>query len=222
MDPTIETPRLRLIRLQDTSTGSQHLDWFHELWTDDACTAESLHGKCHTYEESQQWMKDHEEKFHSLTYAILEKVDGEGTEHEEPGKLVGNIGLRAQNSGPTLPPFPPPPSSSSSSSLPEVGDIPLNLRSLGYAFFRSAWGKGYATEAGKALLEAYSASVKEKKEEGKELFYVEGCWGKHNPASRNVLTKLGFKEVGWKEEKEKVFIGGEWRDPGYWIWGMYV
>lgn len=39
MDSTLETPRLRLIRLTDTSDNSQHLQWFHQLWNDDATTA---------------------------------------------------------------------------------------------------------------------------------------------------------------------------------------
>ncbi|KAF2637418.1 acyl-CoA N-acyltransferase [Massarina eburnea CBS 473.64] len=215
MEPIIETPRLRLLRLQDTSTNSQHLKWFHELWSDDACTAWSLHGKCHTLEESQQWMREHETKFASLTYAIFEKTSTQGSAHSLPGKLIGNIGLRAQSSGPTLPPFPAPFASS-------IKDVPLDLRSLGYQFFESAWGKGYATEAGKALVEAYRTAMKENMEGGKEVFYLEGCWDEDNPASRKVLSKLGFTEVGWKEEHEKVFLGGQWRDGGYWVWGLYL
>lgn len=41
MDPSpiIETPRLLLVRLTDTSEGSQHVQWFHENWSDDAATA---------------------------------------------------------------------------------------------------------------------------------------------------------------------------------------
>jgi len=37
--PEIETSRLRLIRLTDTSTGSQHVQWFHEDWSDDITTS---------------------------------------------------------------------------------------------------------------------------------------------------------------------------------------
>jgi len=92
---------------------------------------------------------------------------------------------------------------------------------IGYMLRKEAWGKGYATEAARGLLDAYAASVAERKEGGK-AFYVEGTWGRKNPASGRILTKLGMKEVGWKEEEEPVFLGGEWQEPGYWVYGMYV
>lgn len=34
----IETPRLRLVRLTDTTPGSQHVQWFHENWSDPVAT----------------------------------------------------------------------------------------------------------------------------------------------------------------------------------------
>lgn len=36
--PVIETERLRLIRIWDTSLESEHLKWFHETWKDPVAT----------------------------------------------------------------------------------------------------------------------------------------------------------------------------------------
>lgn len=37
--PFIQTPRLNLVLLTDTSEGSQDVQWFHEDWTDLDATA---------------------------------------------------------------------------------------------------------------------------------------------------------------------------------------
>ena len=60
-----------------------------------------------------------------------------------------------------------------------------------YAYGVSAWGKGYATEAGRAVL-AY----------GKENFDVPQLIAMsypQNKASTNVLKKLGFENIGQEE-----------------------
>ncbi|KAH7394570.1 GNAT domain-containing protein [Pyrenochaeta sp. MPI-SDFR-AT-0127] len=173
----IQTARLVLVRLTDTSEGSQHVQWFHENWSDDAATA---------------WSK---------------------ATKEDLGEHVGSVSLRRQEGGPTLPP----------PNL-DIDDVSksVNLRVIGYAFFKQHWGKGYATEAGRALVDAYTRSVAEEMAKGKELFYLEAGVDEGNPGSENVLQKIGFQKVGWKEETESVFLAGEWREPGYWIYGKYL
>jgi [ribosomal protein S5]-alanine N-acetyltransferase len=59
---------------------------------------------------------------------------------------------------------------------------------LGYTLARSAWGKGYATELGQALIE-YAFTVLRVP---RVVAQVEPA----NAASRNVLTKLGMTERG--------------------------
>ena len=48
--PVIETERLRLIRIWDTSLESDHLKWFHETWKDPVATQwRYVHPSIHTY-----------------------------------------------------------------------------------------------------------------------------------------------------------------------------
>ena len=73
-----------------------------------------------------------------------------------------------------------------------IGIVGANPRggdawSFGYWYAPSAWGQGYATEAGQAMIEAL-------RERGaKEL--VAGFFS-HNVASAKVLSKLGFERNG--------------------------
>lgn len=149
--------------------------------------------------------------FYSV-FAKSEGLESEATE-ENPGKHVGSVGLRTQSSGPTVPAL---------ALRDEDKGKELDLRILGYAYFKHAWGKGYATEAARGLLDAYAASVAEEKAKGEKVFYVEAGVDEGNPASTAIVRKLGFEKVGFKEEQEPVFLGGEWREDGYWIYGMYV
>ncbi len=63
---------------------------------------------------------------------------------------------------------------------------------LGYRFAKQAWGKGYATEAGRAVL-AYGW----KRLQIPHLLAVTHL---ENEGSRNVLQKLGFTHQGRSEE----------------------
>ncbi|HFB54543.1 MAG TPA: N-acetyltransferase [Hellea balneolensis] len=72
-----------------------------------------------------------------------------------------------------------------------IMDIFINAagnRELGYWIGEPYWGKGYATEAARAVLdEAFRSS---------DLPYIDAGYYVDNPASGNVLRKLGFKERG--------------------------
>jgi RimJ/RimL family protein N-acetyltransferase len=213
MQAIIQTPRLTLILLTNTTLGSQHVKWFHENWSDPDATAWSLHGPCKTIAESREWMIEHRTKYDNLFYAVFAKKEGTAGTEEDPGVHVGSVSLRRQPSGPTLPhPMP----------VERDQGKDTDLRTLGYAFFKIAWGKGYATEANKALLTAYAASITEEKEMTKKVFYVEASADEANPGSQAVLRKLGFTRLGWKTETERVFLGGAWREGGYWVYGRYL
>lgn len=245
---TLSSPRLHIVRLTDTSEGSQHVQWFHENWSDAVATSWSLHGSTKTLEESRLWMIEHMTKWDNWFYSIfLRKPDSpELSSHdvnmEDMGEHIGSVSLRSQATGPTL--LPP----MSFQGAEEVGigaplteeeeelrkkaleKVDLELRVLGYALFESAWGKGYITEACKILLDGYSGAIEQWKaskggkpgSEKEAVFYVEAGVDVENPGSQRVLRKLGFKTAGMKVEKEKAWLNGGWRGPGWWITGLYL
>lgn len=162
------------------------------------------------------------------------------------GPHIGSINLRRTpgpaNSAPLLPP------PRSFEGAPEVGTgaeltqeevekrvrewegVELKVRVLGYALFAGFEGRGYGTEGCRALIEGYKGAVGEfrtrvggEKEGGKEVvFYIEAGVDVDNPASQGVLRKLGFRTVGMKVEKEKAWLNGGWKGPGWWITGLYL
>jgi RimJ/RimL family protein N-acetyltransferase len=84
---------------------------------------------------------------------------------------------------------------------------------VGYGFLSKAWGKGYATEAVRAVIDAFT------KPSGFwnppfERVYLETFTGVTNVRSRRVLEKLGFKLNGiHKWEGPEVFVGGAMQPP---------
>lgn len=235
MDTVIQSARLTLLRLTDTtSLSSPHVRLFHENWANPDITGWSLHGPTHSLAESQEWMKEQlAPGIDSMFYSVFVRPDGsdqhedrekEKRDHIGLGEHVGSVSLRLQPTGPTI----PLPASASGLAPP----ITNNMRVLGYAFFTSAQGKGYATEACHALLNAYAAfassppspSSHHHSEEGKAKgkHYVEAAVDEDNPGSIKVLEKLGFEKLGWKHEEEKVWLNGAWRGPGYWVYGLFV
>ena len=86
--------------------------------------------------------------------------------------LVGSIGLRAEN----------------------------DVHELGYWLTPKAWGRGYATEAGRIVIEQARHALGLKR--------IEASHHLDNAASRKVLTKLGFREVR-REPHYSLAHGGE-------------
>jgi RimJ/RimL family protein N-acetyltransferase len=206
MQPILHTPRLTLIQLTDISDGSHHVQYFHEGWSDAESTVWSPHGATHSLAESREWMRELLDKYDIIWYSVFAKTtsSSETADDDELKEHVGNVSLRLQGSGPTLPP-------------PHYDNADHeSLRALGYALFASARGNGYATEACQALLKAYAA---EKKTGGKRV-YVEAGVHEGNPGSERVLERLSFEKLGWKET-EKVWLNGAWRS-GLWVYGLYV
>ena len=72
-----------------------------------------------------------------------------------------------------------------------IRPIPDGRIELLYAYDPSVWGKGYGTEAGKAVLEY-----------GKEHFEIDEIIAMaypENPASIGIMKKLGFEHLGQEE-----------------------
>lgn len=68
------------------------------------------------------------------------------------------------------------------------GKIPEGDIEIGYYLKRSAWGRGYATEASRRLIEFVFQET--------ELRELVATFDRENAASRNVLEKIGFINRG--------------------------
>jgi RimJ/RimL family protein N-acetyltransferase len=81
-----------------------------------------------------------------------------------------------------------------------LGRRPSGAIELGYWIARAAWGKGFATEAGLALIAI-----------GRTLGFasLEGSHFLDNPASGRVLEKLGFAPIGIIAPRHSCARGGE-------------
>lgn len=81
-----------------------------------------------------------------------------------------------------------------------VGGIGLtadgDAHELGYWLTPTAWGRGYATEAGRAVVAAARASL--------PISRLVSAYHVDNPASGNVLRKLGFRATGRTEMRHSV------------------
>lgn len=80
--------------------------------------------------------------------------------------------------------------------------------SLGYCLTRAAWGNGYATEAGRALLQWAFTTL--------DLNRVQAEADTRNTASGRVLEKLGFLLEGTL--REDCIVNGDVSDS--WVYGL--
>jgi RimJ/RimL family protein N-acetyltransferase len=106
--------------------------------------------------------------------------------------------------------------------LPAANTATALTAELAYMFLPTSWGKGYAAEAVKAVLESC------KKDE--ELWapfsevYTRAIVNEGNPASMRVMAKVGMVERGVYEWRgEKIFLAGQWRtEDRLHIYGMHL
>jgi aminoglycoside 6'-N-acetyltransferase len=89
-----------------------------------------------------------------------------------------------------------------------IGDVAVGVHdsgrqaTIGYTIATDAQGHGYATEAVAAVLDALFTEA--------GIHRVVASIDPHNPASRRVLEKLGFRYEG--RSPSSVFVRGEWTD----------
>jgi ribosomal-protein-alanine N-acetyltransferase len=93
-----------------------------------------------------------------------------------------------------------------------VGSIGLSVTSaahreaeVGYCFRRQDWGKGYATEAARRVLDFGFGEL--------GLHRIFATCRPSNTASARVLAKLGMKQEGFLRKHR--FAKGEWQDSLY-------
>jgi RimJ/RimL family protein N-acetyltransferase len=81
-----------------------------------------------------------------------------------------------------------------------LGRRPSGAVELGYWIAREHWGRGFATEAGQALL-AIAGTL--------GISRLEASWFVDNPASGRVLEKLGFVTTGLRAPRHSCARGRE-------------
>ncbi|WP_254603021.1 GNAT family N-acetyltransferase [uncultured Sphingomonas sp.] len=85
-----------------------------------------------------------------------------------------------------------------------IGGIALtrngDAHELGYWLTPAAWNRGYATEAGRAVVTMARSSLPVRR--------LVSAYHLDNPASGNVLRKLGFRATGRTEMRHSVARGG--------------
>ncbi|KAF2196136.1 hypothetical protein GQ43DRAFT_436274 [Delitschia confertaspora ATCC 74209] len=221
-ETVMETERLKLVRMTDSSKGSKHLEWFHRLWSDEGATSWSLRGATKSYEDSQEWMqKNLGPEIDEIMWAVFTRPSPSTTSSAAPtedddANFIGIVGLRKYPTfffkGPPLP-------NDKLKTADGEQRQPSEFRMVGYSFIASSWGHGYATEAGQAVLSNYAesggADVKGKR-------YVEAAVDRTHQASIRVLEKLGLRKVGWHEEEGRLLIGGQWREKACWVYGVWL
>ena len=95
-------------------------------------------------------------------------------------RLIGGIGIQAESDG---------------------------TQQLGYWLTPDAWGRGYATEAGRAVIAMARHALGYKQ--------LHAWHFADNPASGRVLTKLGFRPTGRIEPRPSLARGGTAPGVGY-------
>ncbi|OAA50727.1 Acyl-CoA N-acyltransferase [Cordyceps fumosorosea ARSEF 2679] len=176
------------------------LERFHTLWSNEQATKWSLRGPSHTLEASKDWMAGTiplpmPTNRIRIAYLVLYADDDEGFVHptkidEKHWKMAGVITLLASNF--TL-------EGEVDAGGPRGPEDPFRAVELGYLFMPEVWGKGVATESVRGVVDAYRRDVEPAR---RPLCPREVQANVHvlNGASRRVLEKVGFTEVGRFED----------------------
>lgn len=150
-------------------------------------------------------------------HEILPRSDPDEREEEDSLRFVGIITLKS-----LLP-----------TSLPEANHLfPPSTRSpsptvltieIGYLFLPVAWGRGFATEAVKAVLDAAKLAPRESWGTWEKV-YVQAVVDKGNGGSKRVMEKSEMEYLGeYRWEGEEVWMCGMMRG---WMelcfWGVWV
>ncbi len=253
MEEVLTTPRLKLTLITHAERGSDELNWLHELRSDKQTTSWRYAllqiGVPHcppALGNKSQLTRNPSISPPSTTISDTEKIVGSYLPDPTPNSSTGQKTYRLAYAVHEL----PSPESSTGCprfiglvSLVSLGSRNLPLPShlsicpenedatlvveLAYSFLPAAWGKGYATEALTAFLQACVAPAASAFWSPWEKVWMRVIVNGRNPASLKVMRKLAGCRVSergvyvWKGEK--IFIGGEWRtEDDLFIFGRYL
>lgn len=140
-----------------------------------------------------------EPKSYKIAYAVHQLLSPE--EPESKANFIGLISLvSAAGSALILPDH---------LILPASENATTETLILAYSFLPRGWGKGFATEAVGAVLDACKTATVFW--EPFRKVYVRGIVNDGNPASLRVMKKLGFEEKGIYEWTGRIWLAGGWR-----------
>ena len=95
---------------------------------------------------------------------------------KKSGKIVGSIGLE-----------------------PDRRREDVNSREMGYSLAKESWGKGYMTEAAKAVIDYAFEEL--------DMVVLAICTGPENKRSQRVIEKCGFKFEGIQRKGYHIYDG---------------
>jgi len=138
-DNSIESPRLLLRRIREDD-----LPFYTRIHADPQVARYLGHGRPRSDEETREWMQMLQQMYELHCLGQLAVV------RKEDGALIGRCGLAYFEI--EVPPYsrPLPRAWFHSGAAPADARVMVE-RELGYTLDRSAWGKGYATEATRAV-----------------------------------------------------------------------
>ncbi|KAJ4984485.1 hypothetical protein SVAN01_10037 [Stagonosporopsis vannaccii] len=233
MEQILKTPRLKLTLITHSERGSDELSWLHELRSNKQTTIWSIHPPSTTLADTEkvigaflpdptpaaESISDAAQKAYRIAYAVHE-LHPSSDNTTERSTFIGLVNLVSLAPGRYL----PLPSHLVISTEEEETTLTVELA---YSFLPNAWGKGYATEALRAVLDACRSPVGTQFWNPWEKVWMRVIVNGRNPASLRVMRKLqgeGVSEKGIYEWKgEKIFIGGEWRtEDDLYVFGGYL
>ncbi|UNI15748.1 hypothetical protein JDV02_002254 [Purpureocillium takamizusanense] len=190
----IQTPRLLLKQLHTNDEGSQDLDWYHRLWSNELATQWSYRGACKTKADSQQWMagvlsRNATGNKVKTAFAVLPRTTE--LQSTAPEAVMGIVTLLSSTF--RLPSEP--------AADPEDDG---SVVELGYLFHPDSWGHGYATESLRGFLDAYVRQRTARRGSTARPFEIRASAHSDNGASIRVLEKLGFEELGRFEHEGRL------------------
>lgn len=148
-------------------------------WTESKEDAEGLYAYAKDPEVGPNAGWKPHESVEESAMIIREKFIPETTwaiREKADGKIVGSIGL-----------------------MPDRRREDVNSREMGYSLAKDCWGKGYMTEAAKALMD-YGFE-----EYGLVIMAI--CTGPDNKRSQRVIEKCGFKYEGLQRRGYHIYDG---------------
>ncbi|OSS54857.1 hypothetical protein B5807_01791 [Epicoccum nigrum] len=150
MDPVLTTPRLKLTLLTHAEKGSEEFSWLHQLRSDKQAQFWSLHGPSATVQDTEK-AAQHFLPSASHPLRIAYAIHDPSLPCDQ-SQFIGLITLHPLVPGAFLPlpaHLAPPPENKEGTLVTE----------LAYALLPAAWGKGFATEALGAVLDALEANA---------------------------------------------------------------